>query len=69
MNSNGYKKCGVLLNKASKFNKENRNTGKLFSIYIGVYSESDLKHIESIKNKFYCKVNIYNANTTKIWNK
>ncbi|MBU3011121.1 DUF4917 family protein [Polaribacter vadi] len=57
------------LNKASKFNKENRNTGKLFSIYIGVYSESDLKHIESIQDKFDCKVNIYNASTAKIWNK
>ena len=57
------------LNKASKFNKDNRNTGKLYSIYIGVYTESDLKHIESIKDKFDCKVKIYNASTAKIWNK
>ena len=57
------------LNKASKFKKDESRKGKLFSIYIGVYSESDLEHIESIKDKFDCKVNIYNAGSTKIWNK
>jgi hypothetical protein len=40
---------------------------KLWSIYIGVYSKDDLKHIEEIKNKFKCKVNIWNARTVKIW--
>lgn len=40
---------------------------KLYSIYIGVYSESDLKHIQSIEKKFMCKVNVYNAQTANIW--
>lgn len=40
---------------------------KLFSIYIGVYSEDDLRHILEIKSKFKCKVNLYNARTVKIW--
>jgi hypothetical protein len=40
---------------------------RLWSIYIGVYSEDDLKHIEKIKNRFKCRVNIWNAKTAKIW--
>jgi hypothetical protein len=40
---------------------------KLWSIYIGIYSENDLAHIESIKDKFKCKVNIFNSKTAKIW--
>ena len=42
---------------------------KLWSIYIGVYSEDDKKHIESIKKsgKFKCKVNLYDAKTANVW--
>ena len=40
---------------------------RLHSVYIGVYSENDLKHIENIENKFNCKVNKWNAQTAKIW--
>lgn len=40
---------------------------KLFSIYIGVYSEADLEHIKNIQDKFDCKVNVYNAETANIW--
>lgn len=40
---------------------------KLFSIYIGVYSEEDLEYIKSIQDKFDCKVNVYNSQTAKIW--
>jgi hypothetical protein len=40
---------------------------KLFSIYIGIYSDADLKHIESIKHKFKCKVNLYDAKTVNVW--
>ena len=42
---------------------------KLWSIYIGVYSEDDKKHIDSIKNKFKCKVNTYDATTVDVWGK
>jgi len=41
---------------------------QLRSIYIGVYSKSDEKHIESIKGKFKCKVNTYDSKTVNIWN-
>ncbi|WP_187115368.1 DUF4917 family protein [Treponema pectinovorum] len=40
---------------------------KLWSIYIGVYNESDEKHIESIMSKFKCKVNLFDSKTANIW--
>jgi hypothetical protein len=53
------------LNKATKFNPQ--TGGKLLSIYIGVYSPSDLEHVKRIENKFACKVNVYNSKTVNIW--
>ena len=53
------------INKAAHF--DNKRGGKLFSVYIGVYSDADLEHIESIRKQFKCKVNIYNAQTANIW--
>jgi hypothetical protein len=48
--------------------KQGKRVGnKLFSIYIGVYSEDDKKHIEKIKHLFKCKVNLFDAKTAKIW--
>ena len=50
--------------------KDGRNIHpKLLSIYIGVYSEDDRKHIEQIKNKFKCKVHMYDAKTVDVWGK
>lgn len=40
---------------------------KLLSIYIGVYSEKDRKHIENIAERFKCKVHIYDAKTANVW--
>lgn len=42
---------------------------KLHSVYIGVYSDEDLKHILDLKDRgiFKCKVTPYNAKTVKIW--
>ncbi|MDQ8054049.1 MAG: DUF4917 family protein [Pedobacter sp.] len=40
---------------------------KLHSVYIGVYSQENLDHINSIRGKFRCKVNLFNANTVPIW--
>ncbi len=51
------------INKAAQQPISNR----LRSIYIGVYSDADLQHIEKIKKKFKCKVNIYNAKTANVW--
>jgi hypothetical protein len=53
------------INKAALYGKKSGE--KLHSIYIGVYSDSDLEHIKSIESKFKCKVNLYNARTVKIW--
>jgi len=49
--------------------KQGRRTNpRLWSVYIGVYSEDDKKHIERISGKFKCKVQIYDAKTAPIWN-
>lgn len=53
------------VNKAAKRGAQSGD--KLFSIYIGVYSEADLEHIKNIQGKFDCKVNVYNAQTANIW--
>jgi Domain of unknown function (DUF4917) len=42
-------------------------SSKLWSVYIGIYSDDDQRHIESIKDKFKCKVNLYDAKTVNIW--
>lgn len=51
------------INKAAKRTLDD----KLWSIYIGVYSEGDRKHIEQIAGKFKCKVRIYDAKTVGLW--
>ena len=40
---------------------------KLWSLYIGVYSDEDVKHIEQIASKFKCKVHLYDAKTAHVW--
>ncbi|UCS93810.1 DUF4917 family protein [Echinicola marina] len=56
------------INKAAKGRKDENGTFyKLFSIYIGVYTEKDLKHIQSIEDKFKCKVNLFDAKTVNVW--
>jgi len=42
---------------------------KLWSIYVGVYSDADKNHIEQIAGKFRCKVHVYDAKTAKVWGK
>ncbi|OSS41919.1 hypothetical protein DESAMIL20_1472 [Desulfurella amilsii] len=53
------------INKAAKNGSQTGN--KLLSTYIGVYSEKDKKHIESIETKFKCEVHIFDAKTVNIW--
>ncbi|MCD8438366.1 DUF4917 family protein [Tenacibaculum dicentrarchi] len=53
------------VNKACLYGRRAGN--KLHSVYIGVYSDENVEYIESIKSKFKCKVNMYNARTAKIW--
>lgn len=40
---------------------------KLWSVYIGVFSEEDIKNIESIKHLFKCKVKLFDAKTVNVW--
>lgn len=58
------------INKANKWRDDGTNTGnleRLHSIYIGIFSDKDLEHIKSIKKKFKCKVNLFDAKTVKVW--
>lgn len=53
------------INVAAKMGK--KNPDKLWSVYIGVYSDEDLQHIKNIEKKFKCKVTPYNARTVNVW--
>lgn len=46
---------------------QNKINPKLWSIYIGVYSEGDAEHILSIQSKFHAKVKIFDAKTVNVW--
>ena len=52
------------INRAARQKAEER----LWSVYIGVYSDDDRQHIEQIKHKFKCKkVHIYDTKTAQVW--
>lgn len=51
------------INKAARGKAPN----KLWSLYIGVYTNEDKKHIEQIKGKFKCKVHMFDAKTAHVW--
>lgn len=53
------------INKAAKFGKKVQE--RLWSIYIGIYSDVDRAHIENIVGRFKCKVHIYDAKTVRVW--
>ncbi len=53
------------INNAAHFGKKVPN--RLWSVYIGVYSDADMEHINRIKQKIKCKVTLYNAKTVNIW--
>lgn len=53
------------INKAAKHGK--KTPPRLWSIYIGVYSDADKAHIEKIADKFMCKVNLYDAKSVDVW--
>ena len=55
------------INNASKMGR--KIPEKLWSVYVGVFSDEDLNHIREIEKKFKCKVIPYNARTANIWNK
>jgi len=51
------------INRAAKKSPADR----LWSLYVGVYNENDKHHIESIADRFQCKVRVYNAASAKVW--
>ena len=53
------------INKAAKFGT--KKPPKLWSIYIGVYSDEDIEHIKSIEKKFHPKVRLFDARTANVW--
>ncbi|WP_287373166.1 DUF4917 family protein [Prosthecochloris sp.] len=53
------------INRAAKQKKPDR----LWSIYIGVYSDEDKNHIEQVAEKINCKVHVFDAKTANIWGK
>lgn len=53
------------INKAAKFSS--KQPPKLWSIYIGVYSEADIEHVKSIEKKFHPKVRLFDAKTANVW--
>lgn len=53
------------INKAAKFGR--KDPSKLWSLYVGVYSDDDRKHIESIQDRFHCKLRIFDASTANVW--
>lgn len=53
------------INRSAKHRK--KEFPKLLSVYIGVYSEQDRKHIEQIEPKFATKVHIFDAKTLNVW--
>jgi len=55
------------INKAAKHGR--KISDKLWSLYIGVYSDEDKNHIEQIAGEFKCKVRIYDAKTAHVWGK
>jgi hypothetical protein len=55
------------LNQAAKKSRLGKGEDKLWSVYIGVFSDEDLDHILEIQKSFKCKVIPYNARTANIW--
>lgn len=53
------------INRAAKHGR--KVPDRLWSIYIGVYSDNDRRHIEQIESKFRCKVHVYDAKSVSIW--
>lgn len=44
-----------------------KDADKLWSVYIGVYSQGGLDRLRAIESQFQCKVNYFNASTANVW--
>lgn len=54
------------INKASIWDGE-EGSQKLWSIYIGVYTDEDRSHIQEISDRFRCKVRMFDSKTAPVW--
>lgn len=55
------------INKSYERKRDKEFKDKLWSVYTGVYSDSDRKHIESIAHMFKPKVVLFDSASAKIW--
>jgi hypothetical protein len=53
------------INRAAKHGR--KKPPKLWSVYIGVYSAEDQSHIEAMRDRFQCKVHIFDSKTAPVW--
>jgi hypothetical protein len=53
------------INKAAKHGQ--KTDERLWSVYIGVFSQSGLDRVREIESKFQCKVKYYDARTAGVW--
>lgn len=53
------------INRAAKHGRKAKN--KLWSLYIGVYTDEDKRHIGMIRDKLKCKMHIWDAKTARVW--
>lgn len=57
------------INKAAKKRKDENGNWLpfLMSVYIGIYSDSDIEHIKSIERKFKVPVRLFDVRTVNVW--
>lgn len=53
------------INRAAKYGR--KEPPKLWSVYLGVYSDKDRERIERLESRLKCKVHIYDAKTASVW--
>lgn len=55
------------INEAGRHGRAGGPNDKLMSVYVGVFSEADYQHMQSIRNKFQFKMECFDARTAHIW--
>lgn len=56
------------INKAYKWHDDGKgNRQRLYSIYIGIYSQDDLNYIQKIKDQFKIPIRLFDAKSVLIW--
>ena len=55
------------INEAGWQGKKGSPNDKLASVYVGVFSDADYKHMQSIKDKFHFRMVCFDARTAHIW--